>query len=280
VPKLKASEFNFDEDELEGAEYNEDFGDYTGEEPPASIILSGHIKKLWLSESEKEGVKSDMLIVLFVADENEGDYEKYNGWPTFDYQVLKTTTKFKWKPFFDAIGITVRDVKNKMYTADEPENMGDVVEKIGTWQPGPDNDGAWVRVLTKRELYNGAYQAKVQKFLPWEDAEEAPAAPEPAPAKAASRRPAAAKPAAAKPAPASRRAAKPAPVEEPEEEEGEEYDEGEEPEEAVEETPTPASSRRGRGPTAASTAKPAAKAPARSSARTRRGSGSTEEPPF
>jgi hypothetical protein len=281
VPKLKASEFTFDEDELENAEYSDDEGfvsTYEGEDPPAGIILCGYARKMWLSESSSG---ADMLVVAFDADENDGDYEEYNGWSTLDYETLQANTKFKWKPFIDALGLTLKDIKNKMYTEDTAEKLGDVVEKIGTWKPGAENDGAWARVLTKREEYpknSGEFQTKIAKWLPWEDADEAAPEPQPAPAAPARRAAATAKPATAKPAPASRRTAKAAPVEEPDVDEDADTDVDEE---VVEETPTPASSRRGRGPSAAST--PAAKAPAPATRRRgpgRGASGSTEAPPF
>lgn len=261
MPRLKDYD-NVDVDELEDAEYTEggSYSDYDGEEPPKGTILSGFVKKLWLSETRNE---DPMLVALFEAAGNEGDEEQYNGWATWEYLALIATAKFRWAPFFEVTGIALRDLigkNSKLFVEEEDDQFGAPIEKIGKWEPGEGNEDAWVRIVTKVET-KGDYKgrAKIDKWLHWEDAdepeepdepdepEEAPE-PEPTPTRRSSRsssaRSTASKPAAtAKPAAAA-----------------------------------PAT----RSRTRASAAKPAAAAtaPASRGRGRSRASGSTEEPPF
>jgi hypothetical protein len=79
------------------------------------------------------------------------------------------------------LGFTLRDVKSKMVAeANEDDQFGAKLKKIGPFVPGEDQDGAWVRVVTGRERYNGDWQARAAKWLPWEDAEEPEEPEEPA----------------------------------------------------------------------------------------------------
>ncbi|MDA4133837.1 MAG: hypothetical protein OK454_12050, partial [Thaumarchaeota archaeon] len=177
MPKLKSSELNFDEEELEGAEWSEedDYQTYEGEQPPTGIILHGFIKKMWITETE---AGSDMLVVLFEARDNVGDFVQYDGWATWDRIVLQANTKFRWKPFLNATGLSLKDIKTKMYVGEDEERNGLPIQKIAAFVPGEDSDDAWLRILTKRESYNGEWQAKVSKWLVWEDPEDAEAAEE------------------------------------------------------------------------------------------------------
>lgn len=284
MPKLRASDWDFDEGELEGAEYNEDgdreFEDYDGEDPPVGTILSGFIKKVWLT---KAGSGADMLKVLFIAADNTGKREEFNGWPGWDNLALQANTKFKWKPFLDATGLTLRDLRTKTVTSDEDSNLGDEITKIGEWHPGEDSDSAWVRVLIKKETYQGVTSSKVGKFLPYEDAEEDEDEEE---EEATPPKPARGGRAAASTAKTSarRKAAEPEPEDEEEEElDEEELEDESEEEEAPPARPSrsrsaskPAASRASRGRTTAS--KPAAKPATR--ARGRAAKPVDDEPPF
>src|SRR5271165_2556708 len=150
MPRLKIDDADLDIDELEDAEYNEDgdFEPYDGPEPPASTILVGLAKRMWWAYSSNN---NPMIKVLFVAEDNVGDREKYNGWSTIDNVTLISTVKFRWKPFVDAFGLTIADVKKKTFVEDDDDRFGAPISKIGDFVPG--SDAAWCRVLTKREYY-------------------------------------------------------------------------------------------------------------------------------
>lgn len=176
MPRLKVGDDELNIEELENAEYNEDgdFEDYTGPKPPKKTILRGFVKLAYwtLDSSDERMVKS-----LFIAAENTGDKAKYNGLPIWDNTSLKASTKFRWAPLIRAWGVTLLDFKKKLYVRPEEEDhptRGAVIEKVGTWKPGEDNDSAWCMVLTDLDKeYEGERAVKVGKWLPWEDPEEA-----------------------------------------------------------------------------------------------------------
>lgn len=151
---------------LNDAEYSEDeFDDYDGPLPPSNLILSGRVKKIWGTESSNGDA---MLKVLFEADGNTGERKVYNGWGGWDNVLFSLPqVKFRWQPFFDAIGVSLADVKNKTMT-DGEDNQGDVITKIGSVKF--DGKGPLARVKIKREKYEGETQAKVGKWLPPADA--------------------------------------------------------------------------------------------------------------
>lgn len=150
MPKLKITDEDLDVEELENAEVRErDYEPYDGPEPPKGTILRGYVKKLWWTYTQNDDA---MLIALFIAADNVGTRAKYNNWASFDRIALTAAAKFRWKPFLDAFGLTIREVKTKTFVeADAEGNMGDPITKIGTWKPGEDEDGAWARVLIKVE---------------------------------------------------------------------------------------------------------------------------------
>jgi hypothetical protein len=166
---MKATDVVFDIDELEEAEYTEnDFGDYEGEIPPKGTILTAYIKKMWWTDTKNQ---DDMIKVLVEADGNEGDLEEYNGLPLWDNLALIATAKFKWKPFIDHFGITLKDIKNKTILAAADEKMGAPIEKVGTFVPG--SDDSWCRVLVARERnQDGELMAVVKKWLDYEAPED------------------------------------------------------------------------------------------------------------
>ena len=175
MPRLKVGDDELNIAELENAEYNEDgdFEDYTGPKPPKKTILRGFVKLAYwtLDSSDERMVKS-----LFIAAENTGDKAKYNGLPIWDNTSLKASTKFRWAPLIRAWGVTLLDFKKKLYVRPEEEDhptRGAVIEKVGTWKPGEDNDSAWCMVLTDLDKeYEGERAVKVGKWLPWEDPED------------------------------------------------------------------------------------------------------------
>lgn len=175
MPRLKVGDDELNIDELENAEYNEDgdFEDYTGPKPPKKTILRGFVKLAYwtLDSSDERMIKS-----LFIAAENTGDKAKYNGCPIWDNTSIKPSTKFRWAPLIRSWGITLIDIKKKLYCKPEEEDhptRGAVIEKIGTWKPGEEEDTAYCMVLTDLDKeYEGERAVKVGKWLPWEDPEQ------------------------------------------------------------------------------------------------------------
>jgi hypothetical protein len=173
MAKLKIEDDELNVDDLEGAEYDDskgsDFEAYDGPEPPKDTLLRGYIKKVWWTYTQKD---DPMLVVLFIADGNKGKAAQYDGLPIWERAALTAGAKFKWFPLLSSIGLTIRDVKTKTFVGDA-EGIGDPIEKIGSWKPGEDEDGAYVNVLTAREKYNGEWSTKAGKFLEWTDPGEA-----------------------------------------------------------------------------------------------------------
>jgi len=168
MPSIK---LDIDVDELEEAEYSpdEEFVSYSGEIPPVNAIIKGYVKTIWLTADKND---NDMLKILFEAAENEGEDKEFDGCPYWENMSLTPGSKFKWKPFIDFFGISLRDLKTKMVAeSDEEERNGLKLKKIGQFVIGADSDDAWCRVVTARERYNGEWQARIGKWLPWEDAE-------------------------------------------------------------------------------------------------------------
>lgn len=161
MPKLRVPDDELDVKELEDAEYTEgsgDYEDYEGPEPGGKVLVPLYIKKLWWCYTSNE---DPMIKVLAIADDTAG---RFSGWPVWDNIALTAGAKFRWQPFLDAFGFTLRDIKGKIMVGEE-EDLGDPIEKIGTWQPGEDQDGAYARVLTKREKYQGNWSTKIDTWL-------------------------------------------------------------------------------------------------------------------
>lgn len=261
---------DLDIDELDALEYStETFDSYDGDVPPKDIELTGYVKKMWWTRSQGN---DPMLKILWVAADNDGENDEYNDCPFWLNYALIGGAKFRWAPFLDTYGITLKQIKNNIDVADKDDQNGAPINKIGNWRPGEENDEAWCRIVTGSERWNGEYKPAVAEWLPYEaddmedeepedeedEEEDEEPEPEPEPARGrggrGTRSPARSAPVAAgKPASGrGTRATAPAP-----------------------ETPAPARTARGtRGARAA--AKPAA-APARGRGRAR---GDDNEPPF
>jgi hypothetical protein len=167
VPKLKLGDDDLDIDALEEAEYNEDdYQEYTGKQPPAGTVLAGYVKKMWWAYTNNG---DGMLVALFIADGNVDEEEKYNGLPVWDRMALITSAKFRWKPFLDAMGFTLRDVKSRTRVAEDDDNIGAPIQRIGSWEPGEE---ALARIITKRDRFNDEPSTKVKTWLAYEDPEE------------------------------------------------------------------------------------------------------------
>jgi hypothetical protein len=159
------SDDEFDVDALEEAEYEEgDYTPYTGPIPPKGTILTGTVKKAWWSETQ---YGDRMMKVIFEADEDSGEYEGLGVW---DNITFNTKGKWRWAPFLAAAGFTLLDIKKKAIISDDDDSLGAPIEKIGRWVPG--EGSAAIRIITDRERRDGEWQAKVAKWLPYEDPDE------------------------------------------------------------------------------------------------------------
>jgi hypothetical protein len=178
MPKLKRDDVaDLDVDALDEVEYDDsEFQSYGGEVPPVGTELKGFLKSLWWTRTavKADGSGDDpMLKALWVAAENEGDEEEYNDCPFWMNLPLIPSAKFRWAPFLDVYGITLRDLKNKTYVSSDEDQFGAPIERIDTFRPGEESDDAWCRVVTGRERYDGEWQARVKSWLPWDEADEA-----------------------------------------------------------------------------------------------------------
>jgi hypothetical protein len=274
---------------LEAAEYStEEFDRYYGETPPVGTELNAYVKRMWWTRSAPKtggGGNDPMLKILTVAAENEGDLAEYNDCPFWLNVTLTENTKFRWAPFFDNFGLSMRSIKARKVDVEDTEDQnGSPINSIDGFRPGEENDEAWCRIITDQEPYNGVMQPRVKEWLPWDvDAEysdngdgseeadddegeyedeleaEADLEPEPEPEPPARSR-GAARSASRSPAPArGARTARPAPEATPAARRG---------------RPAPAEAAPARG------RRPAAAAPARRARGGRGAGGSSEEPPF
>ena len=167
MPKLKITDDELDVNDLEDAEYEDrDFETYDGEQPPKGTVLRGYIKNVWYTFTKND---DPMLKVLFIADGNEGDEEQYNGLPVWENLALIRSVKFRWQPFFDTFGLSIRLVKTKTIIAEEDESQGAPIQKIGTWKPGED---ARCKIITGREKYGENWNTKIGKWLSDEEPED------------------------------------------------------------------------------------------------------------
>lgn len=165
MPKMK---LDLDIAALEEAEYSDDeFSDYAGKIPPPKTLLTGYVKKMWLTASQND---DDMIVALWEAAENEGDDAQYDGLPIWEHMALIESTKFRWAPFLAAFGLTIRDVATKLVVDKDEDRIGAPILKIDKWEPG--SDASWCQVLTKRDTYNDELQAKAAKWYAYDEADE------------------------------------------------------------------------------------------------------------
>jgi hypothetical protein len=161
MAKLKAEDYgSFDPDELD-VEWsdNDDYEPYDGELPKSNILLRGYCKKMWWTFSSNDNA---MIKVLWVAEGNTGKTEEFNGLPIWDQIVFTPKASFRYGPFLQVLGITLRDVFKKMDVAEEDDNVGCPINWIAKMVPGED---ARIGVITKREKYEGESRVKVGKFV-------------------------------------------------------------------------------------------------------------------
>lgn len=153
MPRMK---WGADFDELPEDWKDSDFEPYDGPTPPSNKLLNGEVKKMWAATfaSGNEGV-----VVLFEASGNTGEKEKYNGWSTFERIALIPSQNWKYGPLFEALGITLQDVRAKTVVAEEDDNVGTPIKKIGMLKfPKA------CAVITKREGTGNDVEARAGKF--------------------------------------------------------------------------------------------------------------------
>ena len=289
MPKLKMDDDEFDVDELEGAEYEEQKR-YSGPQPPKGTILTGFIKKAWWTFTNDNS--SRLMKVIFEAD-GDTDYEGLGVW---DNITFNAKSKWRWAPFLDAHGLTVSDVKNKMYVPPEDEdddNLGTPIIKIGKWVVGEDSTACRI-ITTRRRDQNGDWQTNVDTWLEYEEPEDEDdddlEDEQPPPTRrvksAVSSKPGAAKARRTRPEPEPEEDAE----DEPEEDEEELEDDEDQEEEASPETPAKRRAPAGKPTATARSARPVAATPGRRTAKSgrvagkpvgkRRASAADDDPPF
>lgn len=265
MAKLKAEDYgSFDPDELD-VEWDDtdDYEPYDGELPKTGTLLSGYVKKMWWTFSSNDNA---MIKVLWIADGNTGKTAEFNGLPVWDQIVFTPKAAFRYGPFLQVLGITLRDVFKKMDVADEDDNQGAPINKIAKLIPGED---AVCGVITKKEKYEGDWRVKVGKFVENPDVDDDDDEPEDDERPTRTRGRAAAKPAAsssrgAVKTPAGRRKA--AEAEPKDVDDDAEADDDDTEDEAEAEEVKPVRSRGSRTTSTPAKAKPAAKRPARKAA--------------
>jgi hypothetical protein len=125
-----------------------------------------YVKKMWWTYTSND---DPMLKVLVEAGENPESLEEYDGLPMWENMALTASAKFKWAPFLEWAGLTIRDVKTKTIVEDQDDpNMGAPITKIADFEPG--SDESWLRVVVARERYNGNWSAHVKEWLPYDEA--------------------------------------------------------------------------------------------------------------
>jgi hypothetical protein len=168
MPRVKVDDTELNVTELEEAEYeeNEDFEPYQGPIPPKNTVLTGYVSRMWWTFDRSE---NRMIKILWIAADNVGDKAQYNGLSIFDNDSLTPVSKWRWAPMMRVLGFSLADLKKKLYLEDGETNMGEVIEKIGAFIPGEENDVAWCRVLTGINVYEGNKSAQVQRWMDWAD---------------------------------------------------------------------------------------------------------------
>jgi hypothetical protein len=152
IPWKDLHDEEFDEDDRQ---------DYDGPIPPRNTLLKGNIDKMWLRESE---AGNQMFLVLFVADGNDGEKKQYNGFSAFESVVFTSPkAKFKWQPWLDTFGITLKDIKLKTdVDEDDESDIGIPVNRVGALRLP-----AACQIITDLER-KGEYKgdARIKKWLP------------------------------------------------------------------------------------------------------------------
>lgn len=162
MPKLRIDDDELPDD-LDDVEYDRerrDYEKYEGEQPPKDTFLNGYVKNVWWTETNGG---DRMLKVLWIADGNTGKTEEYNGLDVWENLALTANAKFKWGPFFEYFGLTIRMLKTQAIIDEDEDNIGAQIKKIGKkFVPGPD---CRVAIITSREKYNGKWQTHAAEWV-------------------------------------------------------------------------------------------------------------------
>ncbi len=153
----------FDTDELD-VDYDErdDIIDYDGPTPKARMELPGRIKNLWYLTSSNG---NPMFKVIFEAETaGHSKLAAYDGCPVWDNITFTPGAAFRYQPFLQLFGLTLRDVKSRMDLEEDETRMGRKVLSIGRWEPG--SDEAMCAIKIKTEFYEEERQVRVAKYLP------------------------------------------------------------------------------------------------------------------
>lgn len=139
-----------------------DFTPYDGPIPPAGIY-SCVLKKLWLTEN-KNG--EQMLKGVLEIAEDDKEKKQFNGYGIWFNQNVTEQGAPYVKQFLAGIGATWKEFYEKTVTADDEDNVGLPVTKIGKIKIDGDTE---VRVQGKRGKWDGEVRLEVRSFLPLDD---------------------------------------------------------------------------------------------------------------
>lgn len=165
--KLKLSKSDFDVDELDVEWSESDYQDYTGKQPPTGTVLRGGIQKMWWTYTAND---DPMIKMLWVAAGNTGETAEYNGLPVWDNIVFTPKAAFKYGPFLQVLGLTLKQIQTQLFVADDDDNVGAPIEKIGKVAPG--TSATECGIVTKRRKWNDEWQVNIGKLIEQPEAEE------------------------------------------------------------------------------------------------------------
>jgi len=180
MARLKTEDVaSLDVKELEEQEYStETYDSYAGEVPPVGTELFAYVKRMWWTRTatKADGSGNDpMLKILTVAGDNDGELAEFNGCTFWLNAPLIAGAKFRWDPFLNNFGISLRAIKaRKFEVEDKPDQNGAPIVSIDGFRPGEESDEAWCRIITDQEPYNGIMQARVGTWLPYDVEDEEP----------------------------------------------------------------------------------------------------------
>ena len=144
MPKL---DIDIDFDELENAP-----DAYDGEIPRAGTVLNGYIAGRWWI------LDQSFIRILWTADGNDGELAEFNGCPFWDDIPFSRYGKHS---FMKVFGITLGDIQHRTGIAEEDDNVGAPIEKIGKFTP----DGTRCFIETTHERRAGQLMPRVARWL-------------------------------------------------------------------------------------------------------------------
>lgn len=160
MPRMK--DVDLDVEYLDEVEYDDEqrFVPYDGPQPRKNEYLNGNAVRAWWTKSKAGDA---MLKVIFQCTEG-----KYEGWERWDNITFNDRGKWKWKPFLDAFGLTLVQIRKSLArNYKEEDNVGLVVDKIADVEFG--EDSADCRVLVGLDDRD---EANVNRWLPYRDPDD------------------------------------------------------------------------------------------------------------